>query len=400
MPLRNDRYRNSQDGRQVKIKAYWKWIGLLSALALATNVAAQETAKVTPTDPAVVARDAARYVRIERLSKRVLLAYWIGTGRCNLTAIQSEKGLVVIDTEMSPRIMAPIKKRIEQVFGRDDWLYVINTHGHMHHASGNCLFKGATIVGHENLAQDMQWLVDEQTDPELHRKALDRAAANLRNLRDALPRVAGNRAMTETIHGETRFWQLYTQDMKEGYEVVKPSLTFADRHTLDLGDLTLELVFFGKGGHAISDILIYVPQERLLVSGAIIYQRYRLPWIFTTAQVQDVNRFISVLDSFLPDDVRIDHVVPSHSPPLVKNDIVPVRDYYRKMLTGVRAAREEGLSLEQVLERFSQKTMFPYFYEPPRGEWEHGTHERNIRNLWDILDKRGQPLTTDGDIGH
>jgi hypothetical protein len=66
------------------------------------------------------ARGPGEYVRIERLSERVLLAYWLGTGRCNLTAIQSEKGLVVVDTEMSPRIMAPIKQRIEKEFGRKD----------------------------------------------------------------------------------------------------------------------------------------------------------------------------------------------------------------------------------------------------------------------------------------
>ena len=93
-------------------------------------------------------RGPAEYVRIERISDRVLLAYWVGTGRCNITAIQSEKGLVVVDTEMSPRIMAPIKDRIEKEFGRSDWAYVINTHAHIHHASGNSLFKDAVIVGH------------------------------------------------------------------------------------------------------------------------------------------------------------------------------------------------------------------------------------------------------------
>lgn len=379
----------------MKIKTQLKHIGLLSALILVTNVTAQDTSFTTTAAAAEVERDAARYVRIERLSERVLLAYWIGTGRSNLIAIQSQKGLVIIDTEMSPRIMMPIKKRIEQEFGRDDWLYVINTHAHMHHAAGNCLFEGATVVGHENLLQDMQWLITEQTNPEEHRKSLDRADQNLRNLRNALPRVAGNPDMTRSIRGEIRFWQLYTQDMKEGYEVVKPSLTFVDRHTLDLGDLKLELVFFGKGGHTISDILIYIPQEKLLVTGAIIYQRYRLPWIFKDAQVQDINRFISVLDSFLAEDIQIDHLVPSHSPPLVKDDMIPVRDYYEKMLTGVQAARKEGLSLSQVMERFSQQAMFPHFYEPQPGEWEYGAHERNIRNLWHILNTQEQSSQTE-----
>ena len=249
------------------------------------------------------------------------------------------------------------------------------------------LFKNATVVGHDNLPEDMQWLIDKQTDPERKRKELDRTAQTLRNLRVALPRVRGNRAAVRAIRGEIRFWQLYTQDVKEGYEIVKPSLTFADRHTLDLGDLRLELVFFGKG-HSISDILIYIPEEKLLVTGAIVYQRRQLPEIGEQSEMQDVNRFMAILDSFLAKDVPVDHVVPSHSPPLLKSDMIPVRDYYEKMLTGVRAAKQEGLILAQVTERFSVRAAFPNFREPQPGQWDHGMQERNLRNLWRILNEQ------------
>jgi glyoxylase-like metal-dependent hydrolase (beta-lactamase superfamily II) len=335
------------------------------------------------------ARELDQYVCIERLSKRVVLAYWVGTGRCNLTVIQSEKGLVIVDTEMSPRIMAPIKQKIERVFGRNDWAYVINTHAHMHHTGGNVLFKDAVIVGHDNLAEDMQWLVRKQADPNWKRRDLDQAAQTIRNLRAVLPRVGGNRANTRRIQGEIHFWELYMQDMEEGYEVVKPSLTFSDRHTLDLGDLTLELVFFGKG-HSLSDTLVYVPQEKLLVSGAIAYQRGHLPEISERSELQDVERFISVLDSFLADDVKIDHVVPSHSQPLLKSDLLPVRDYYQRMLTGVRAARQQGLTLAGTMQRLAVRTNFPALRETPPGDWAYGMHERNIRNLWRILDEEQQ----------
>jgi len=100
------------------------------------------------------------FVNLERLSDRVVLAYWVGLDRrCNLTAIRSRKGLVIIDTEMSPRIMTPIKERLELVFGRSDWVYVINTHAHDNHPGGNSLFKSAVIVGNENLAQQLVLVV-------------------------------------------------------------------------------------------------------------------------------------------------------------------------------------------------------------------------------------------------
>ena len=327
------------------------------------------------------------FINIEKLSERVILAYWVGTDRrCNLTAIQTQKGLVIIDTEMSPRIMAPIKERIEQIFGRKDWAYVINTHAHDSHPGGNCLFKGAVVVGHENLAEDMQWIIRRQTEPDWKRKEIDRWTQLIRNLRAFLPQVARNREQRRMVRGEIRFWELFLQDLREGYEVVKPSLTFADQHTLDLGDVQLELVFFGRG-HSNSDIVIYVPQERLLVSGSVVYQRAQFPEIGEQTQLQDIHRFLAVLDRFLAEEVKIDRVVPSHSAPLVKQDLLPVRDYYQRMLAGVQAARKEGLTLEQTMRRMDPRTNFPAFYDRPPGAWSHGFHERNVKNLWRILDE-------------
>lgn len=336
--------------------------------------------------PADAMRADEGHVCIERLSERVLLAYWRGTGRCNLTAIQSEKGLVIIDTEMSPRIMAPIKKRIEQEFGRSDWAYVINTHGHMHHAGGNVLFKPAVVVGHENLPEDMEWLIKHQTDAAAKRQVLANASRTIRNLRAVLNQVANSPQDAQRLRSEIAFWQLYGQDMREGFEVVRPSLMFADRHTLDLGDLRLELVFFGKG-HSLSDILIYVPQERLLVTGPIVYQRNHLPEIGEASTMKDVHRYMAVLDAFLADNVRIDHVVPSHSPPLLKSDLTCVREYYHRLLAGLRAARREGRTLEQATELLSLSRAFPTYLVPQPGQWNYGMQERNIKNLWRILDE-------------
>lgn len=324
------------------------------------------------------------YVRIERLSDRVLLAYWLGTGRCNLTAIKSEKGLVIVDTEMSPRIMAPIKERIEKEFGRKDWAYVINTHAHMHHTGGNCLFKNAVVVGHDNLPTDMEWLVDKQTDPARKREEIERVGYTLQNLWTVLPKIPQNRRQAMLIRSDIEFWERYMKDMREGYDVVKPSLTFADRHTLDLGDLQLKLVFFGRG-HSQSDILIFVPQEKLLVTGAIVYQRRHLPEIGEQSQLQDVHRFMAVLDELLDETVKIDYLVPSHSPPLRKSDLKPVRDYYEKMLTEVKAAQRQGLTLEQATQQLSVRRKFPNFRDPQPGEWSHRIQQRNIRNLWQIL---------------
>ena len=334
---------------------------------------------------------AAPYIRIDKLSDRVLVAYWPGFDRrCNLTAIQSEKGLVMIDTEASPRVMAPIKRKIELTFGRRDWAYVINTHAHDNHCSGNVLFKGAVIVGHENLPGDMQWLIRRQTEPDWKRKELDHYASILRNLRAELPRSAQNRAYNRLIRSDLVFYELFAKDMEEGYEVVKPSLMFADRHTLDLGDLTLELIFFGKG-HSSSDTLVYIPQERVLVTGAIAYQQGRVPEIGEESHLEDVHRFIAVLDSLLADNVKIDHVIPGHSVLLTRAVLPPIRDFYQRMLKEVEAARRQGLTLDQTTQLLTIRAKFPAFRDPPPRTYGYDHQERNVRNLWRILNEQEQP---------
>ena len=338
-------------------------------------------------------RGAADYVRIEKLSDRVVIGYWLGTGRTNLVAIQGQKGLAIIDTEMSPRIMAPIKARLEKAFGRDDWIYVINTHAHMHHAGGNCLFRDATVVGHDNLPADMEWLIRSQTDETWKRQGLENNAQTIRSLRSMLPQVAGNRLNTERVHGEIKFYQLNAQDREEGYEIVKPAITFADRHTLDLGDVTLELVYFGKG-HSTSDILIHIPQERMLVSGAIVYQRGHLPGITERAELADVHRYLAVLNGLLAEGVEIECVIASHGPVVTRWDLVQVRDYYQTMLEGLRAAQQEGLTLEQAQNRFAVHKRFRVYYQRQSAEWSRAKQNRNIQVLWRLLrEPVNQPIT-------
>lgn len=324
------------------------------------------------------------FIRVERLSERVIIAYRLGTGRMNIVAIQSQKGLVVIDTGMSPRIMAPIKQNIEKAFGREDWAYVINTHAHMHHAGGNCLFKDAVIIGHDNLPRDMQWLINKQTDETLKRRALDSNTKTIQSLEQMLPKVAGNPPLAKRIRGEIEFFKLNSLDMEEGFEIVKPTVTFSDRYTLDLADVQLELVYFGKG-HSLSDILIYIPQEGILVTGAIVYLHGHLPGITERADIKDVHRYIAVLDAFLEEGVRVDHVIASHSRPLTRDDLKHVRDYYRTMLDGLRSAQQEGLTLEQAKVRFSVRNRFRHFYRKQTGGWSKAKQDRNINVLWQLL---------------
>jgi len=344
----------------------WIWAGLLSCVWVGVGCA-----------------DSA-FVRIEKLSDRVVVAYWLGTHRANLVAVKGRGGLVMIDTEMSPRIMAPIKRAIERVFGRDDWTHVINTHGHMHHIGGNCLFEGATIVGHAKLPDDMRWLEGQQLaeNESFRLKQAEARRQEVAKVDGWLQQMAPNDPRARKLRGARRFCELHAEDIEETFEVVPPTVTFADRHAIDLGDLRLDLIYCGNM-HSRSDIVVSIPQDGVLVAGAVCYRR--LPRIPEKAQLVDIQRRIDVFDALLKSERKIAHVVPSHSLLLKARDLEQARDYFRTMLDAVGRARREKLTLEQVQKQLSVRRQYPHYWQRFYSDQLETLQNANIERLWGLL---------------
>jgi glyoxylase-like metal-dependent hydrolase (beta-lactamase superfamily II) len=288
----------------------------------------------------------------------------------------------MIDTEVSPGVMRPIKKEIERQFRRDDWAYVVNTHAHMHHAGGNSLFKGAEIVGHDNLATDMQWIIDYQKNGEDKKRFFEHADKTIRDSRAKLKNAGADEK--ERIEGDIEFWKLLRKDLYNGYEVIKPTMTFSDRTTLDLGDIKLELIYFGKG-HSNSDILVYIPEEKVLVTSGVCYGR--LPGINEEVTLGDIERSIAVLEEFTDDEVELKRIVPAHERSITKKELKQKLDYYKTMLEGLRLAKQNGKTIEQAKEEFSVQKKFPFYNKKGQDVQEiQDRQSQNIEVFWNLLD--------------
>ena len=86
----------------------------------------------------------------ERYSDRVLIVHSGKIYFDQVICLASSKGLIMIDTGIAPSRTAEYRKIIEREFGRSDFIYVINTHFHFDHTSGNQVFRDAVIIGHES----------------------------------------------------------------------------------------------------------------------------------------------------------------------------------------------------------------------------------------------------------
>jgi len=72
-----------------------------------------------------------------------------------VVAVKSKKGIIIIDSGISPTIARKYRQIIEKTFKTDKIIYVINTHNDFDHTNGNQVFADATIISHVNCPQAM-----------------------------------------------------------------------------------------------------------------------------------------------------------------------------------------------------------------------------------------------------
>jgi glyoxylase-like metal-dependent hydrolase (beta-lactamase superfamily II) len=212
---------------------------------------------------------------IDKLNDKTIL---IRFGYDAVTAMATQKGVVVIDAGISIGLTAKYRKIIENGFQRNDIAYLINTHGHTDHTGGNTIFADAVIIGHENCLYEIsnQW-----KDPEKIKSALNKIVNEYDKELSAL--VPGTTEWIEIFCQKTRYQSAYN-DALNNIPVAKPNKTFTDFLDIDMGDVTLNLIYFGKA-HSESDIIIHIPQKKILMTGDL-FSRYGRP------SIPDINKQI------------------------------------------------------------------------------------------------------------
>ncbi|MFC1530242.1 MBL fold metallo-hydrolase [Gemmatimonadota bacterium] len=243
-------------------------------------------------------------VTSNRLSDRVAVFTTAAGGEAtNVVALKSERGIVVVDTERSPSFTDAIRSAIAKEFS-GEFRYLINTHGHGDHTYGNQVFAGATIIAHENTTPEMEEAVDrvEGTVGQIS-AMLPRWKSQLESLEEGSEQAAG-------LAGTIAYYEQMVAGLADGFTAAYPTLTFADRMILDLGDLTLELAWYGRA-HSSSDIIIYCPEEQLLLTGDLFYTG-GMPSYIDSERIPHLPRWREIVSALLDREEGIAHIVGGH----------------------------------------------------------------------------------------
>ena len=150
--------------------------------------------------------------------------WWIN----NCGFVTAADGVVAIDTcatEKRTKTFLSTMKGVTDAPLRT----LINTHHHGDHTHGNYLTHPATIVGHENTRA----------------------------------------ALLETgIQHYDGVWE--TPDWGD-LKLAAPMITFSDHVNVWAGDLKLELHYIGTSAHTTNDVVIWIPERKVLYTGDLIF---------------------------------------------------------------------------------------------------------------------------------
>ena len=257
--------------------------------------------------------------------------------------IINERDVIVVDANFSlastREVLAALRKLTNKPVR-----YVVNTHWHDDHITGNQIYREAfpnvEFIGHESAVTDMNEMGAK------NRKGLQENTPRLIKL--FRERVEKNKNLAgQDLTAEERASYLKDAGLLERYsesipslQIIAPTLTVKDSLTLRRGARTVEVLHPGRG-HTPADLVVYLPQEGILVTGDLVV--HPVPLVGSTSLPAD---YAATLERLLNLNPKI--IVPGHGA-VMRED-----SYMRRMVRMLdsinrqaEAAAKRGETLEQ-----------------------------------------------------
>ncbi|MBU2497382.1 MAG: MBL fold metallo-hydrolase [Proteobacteria bacterium] len=265
--------------------------------------------------------------------------------------VTTSEGIVMIDTPMWPSDAARWRDDLAE---RGEVRYIINTHHHPDHITGNFFFPG-TVISHEGVKEMF------------HAPVTGKASAQGVDMEVQTPI-----GLQEHILEEIKERDMEGFDLMAGYHLREPTITFSEQLNLYAGRHNFALIHLP--GHTSGHIGVYVLPEKVFFAGdnftnavqPLLSHALPLEWIASLKRIEAMD---------------IDIVVPGHGEVCGKTEVREFRRFIQKCVDMVREAIGKGWPKDQAADEISLETLYPSIH--PGLEQER----MNILRLYEMLSK-------------
>jgi cyclase len=191
----------------------------------------------------------------------------------NGVAIIGPDGVVFVDTYIQFNYAEEAIRRLRKITPLPV-RYVVNTHWHFDHVMGNSVFKRvfpqSQIIVHDSTAAMLERRVKARVEGEADfiKANLAQTDSEVRN-----GKMSRGTPLTGTIKP---YWDLSLREAREYEQQFKPEkfvsadITFSDTLSMRWGSQTLRLIHMAQNGHSTGDVVIWIPEARILIAGDLV----------------------------------------------------------------------------------------------------------------------------------
>jgi len=274
---------------------------------------------------------------------------------CNAAVIVNEDGVVVVDAHSKPSAARSLLQGIREITPMPV-RKLINTHFHWDHWQGNQVYPEAfpnteIVTSHVTL--------DNLTRPNAGlggvpyiEKQLKDLPQEIAKLKEEL-RQASNPETKARLESDLQQAEAYLLELKE-LKPTLPTVSFANAVTLYEKGREIQLLFLGRA-HTSGDVFIYLPKEKILVTGDCIIDW--LPFLndgYPEEWVQTLNE-VEKLD--------FTHMILGHGEVAPKDHLKFFRGYLIDLIAAVKKAAGEGATLDE-MKKWVADQLAPQYEQP------------------------------------
>ncbi|MDX1462116.1 MAG: MBL fold metallo-hydrolase [Marinirhabdus sp.] len=236
----------------------------------------------------------------------------------NIAVHHGIDGVLMIDTQFeraSEAILIAIQKETEMPLQ-----FIINTHGHKDHTSGNKNFKrkGATIIAHENTREVML--------SQMYQSAEQQALANLDKELERLKNQGGDNEKEAYVNAEKdRLIAILKEQSQENLDIdyeMLPAIAFQDDLLFHYNDEDIKLTHI-PNAHTSGDVIVHFPKSNVLHTGdAFVSNLYPFIDLDNGGSFQGYRNGLTTIMNRINTDTKI---IPGHGELATKADVAETR---------------------------------------------------------------------------